>query len=134
MSSVKAESRRVARFGVAGVVNTAVGFAVIFCLTALAVAPHIANAIGYAVGLGLSFALSKYFVFRSRAKTRSALGLFVGCFVFAFILNQTVLYVGIHEFAMRPLWAQAGAVGVYCVSMYMLQRYLVFPETESMDG
>ena len=115
--------------------NTALGFGVIFCLTALAVTPFVANAIGYAVGLkGLSFALSKHFVFRSRVKTGSALGVFVGCFVSAFLLNQFVLYVGIHEFGMRPLWAQLGAVGVYCISMYTLQLYVVFPETRSTDG
>lgn len=126
MSSFDGESSRLARFGVAGGINTAIGFGVILGLTALAVAPAIANAAGYAVGVGFSFLLSKHFVFRSKAKGVWELGPFICCFASAFILNQIVLDAAINILGMRPLWAQLSSIGAYCAIMYLLQRYMVF--------
>ena len=55
------------RYGLAGVINTLVGFSIIVALdVGLRLSAHLANAIGYAVGICVSFALSKLFVFRAR--------------------------------------------------------------------
>ena len=59
-----------------GAVNTIAGFAVIvFCLEILDLQPVPANAIGFAVGLVISFLLNG--LFRSAARSRSSFGIAV---------------------------------------------------------
>ena len=62
-----------ARFGLVGMINTAVGLSIIAVLDlGLRVPPALANAAGYLVGICVSFVLSRRFVFRSRAAVRSS--------------------------------------------------------------
>ena len=80
------------RYGVAGVFNTLVGFSIIVALdVGLHVEPHLANAIGYAIGICVSFLLSKFFVFKARQTTRSAPLRYAVAVGVAFALNQGVL-------------------------------------------
>ena len=63
----------VARFGLVGLINTAVGFAVVVALDpGLHVAPAIANGVGYLVGVGVGFILNRGFVFRSGEGVRAS--------------------------------------------------------------
>lgn len=74
------------RYGVAGVFNTLVGFSIILALDlGLGLAPHLANAIGYAIGVCVSFVLSKVFVFKAR---QTALFLLSHFWVFAHTPNS----------------------------------------------
>ena len=91
------ELARFLRFGLAGVANTLVGLGIIAVLDlGLHVKPAIANAAGYAVGIALSFVLSRQFVFRSRQPARTAAPRFVVSAVIAFAVNQAVLAVASH--------------------------------------
>jgi putative flippase GtrA len=126
MSASESEPRRLARFGIAGAINTIVGVSVIFALTVVGMVPAIANATGYAAGFVLSFALSRSFVFRSARSVRSALPLFAACFAAAFALNQAVLHAALRILDTSAMIAQSLAVTTYIVVMYLLQRFFVF--------
>jgi putative flippase GtrA len=126
MSASESEPRRLARFGIAGAINTIVGVTVIFALTVVGMAPALANATGYAAGFVLSFALSRRFVFRSARSLRSALPLFTACFAAAFALNQAVLHAALRILDASAIVAQSLAVTTYIVVMYLLQRFVVF--------
>src|SRR5512140_2111562 len=83
----------IARFGLAGLINTAAGFAVIAALDlGLGVDPHIANAAGYVFGIALSFVLNRSFVFRHEAGAASTAPRFLAAAALAFALNQGVLW------------------------------------------
>lgn len=121
---------QVGRFGLAGLANTAIGFAVIVALDpGLGVHPALANAAGYAVGMAVGFVLNRGFVFRSRtgvaaSGARYALAAFV-----AFALNQGVLRaagLALGAGAIQHIAAQLAAMGSYSVALFLLCRLWVF--------
>jgi putative flippase GtrA len=118
------------RYGLAGVLNTLVGLGVILTLQfALRLPANLANAIGYAVGVLVSFASSRLFVFRARrARPRAPLR-YALAVALAFTVNQAVLtlarLVVPHGAAWQTL-AQVAAVGSYTVVLFLLSHYWVF--------
>ena len=118
------------RYGVAGVANTLVGLSVILGLdVGLGLDPHLANAVGYAAGICVSFALSKFFVFKARrTKPRTPLRYAVAV-AFAFAINQGVLSLAHLLFPTGRIWdiaAQGAAVVSYTGTLFLLTHYWVF--------
>jgi putative flippase GtrA len=120
------------RYGVAGVFNTLVGFSIIVALdVGLGVPAHLANAIGYAVGVCVAFVLSKVFVFKARNTTRSAPMRYVIAVAAAFALNQGVLTVAKLVLPTGDLWsvaAQGAAAVSYTGALFLLSHFWVFAE------
>jgi putative flippase GtrA len=120
----------ISRFGLAGLLTTVVGFAVIAALdVGLGLPPPLANAGGYLVGIPLGFALNRQFVFRhGGAVTRAGLK-YVGAILLALALNQFALHlVGgvLGESPAERLAAQLAGMGTYTVSNFVLFRLWVF--------
>jgi putative flippase GtrA len=91
----------VSRFGLAGLVNTGIGFTVIAALdVGLHLSPPLANAAGYLVGMGVGFILNRRFVFRSETSARATAPRYIVVVLAAFALNQLIL---------RALGASLGA-------------------------
>ena len=128
------------RYGVAGVANTLVGLTIILALdVGLHVDPHIANAVGYAVGVCVSFALSKLFVFKARRAARSAPLRYGVAVAAAFALNQGVLTLArlvLPQGALFDVAAQGAAVASYTAALFLLSHFWVFahqPTTTDRD-
>ena len=123
------------RYGVAGVFNTLVGFSIILALDlGLRLAPHLANAIGYAIGICVSFVLSKLFVFKARKTARSAPARYVVAVAAAFALNQGVLTLAKLVLPTGPLWsvaAQGSAAVSYTAALFLLSHFWVFAHAPS---
>lgn len=121
---------QVGRFGLAGLVNTAVGFAVIMALDpVLGLPPALANAAGYAVGLTVGFVLNRRLVFRSDASVAGSGIRFVLAAAAAFALNQGVLYVGglvLGAGRLPHIGAQVAAMLSYSALLFVLCRSWVF--------
>jgi len=118
------------RYGLAGVVNTLVGFSIIVALdVGLRLPAHLANAIGYAVGICVSFALSKLFVFRDRqARPRASVRYLVAVAV-AFAVNQGVLTLArwvVPHGGLYDVAAQGAAVVSYTGTLFLLSHFWVF--------
>ena len=118
-----------ARFGLAGLANTIVGFAVIMGLEfGLKLDPALANAGGYAVGLVLGFVLNRGFVFRSDAGGGAA-ARYLLAFAFAFLVNQAVLaaaHAVLGQAGPMKVAAQLSGMVVYTGLMFLVCRYWVF--------
>lgn len=118
------------RFGLAGLINTAIGLAIIATLDlGLRVEPHLANAIGYAVAIGVSFLLTRSFVFRSR-KPGAAMR-FLAAIAVAFAFNQIALTIagillGSHPVARSV--AQLFGMAVYTATQFVICYFWVFPD------
>lgn len=129
------------RYGVAGVANTLIGLSIILALdVGLHVDPHIANAVGYAVGVCVSFALSKLFVFKARNTTRSAPLRYGVAVAVAFALNQGVLslaHLVLPHGRLFDVLAQGAAVASYTAVLFLLSHFWVFahqPTTTDRDA
>jgi putative flippase GtrA len=124
-----------ARFGLAGLANTAVGFAVIAGLDlGLHVQPQLANAAGYVVGIGMGFALNRKFVFGSTGKARGEFARYLVVVAVAFLANQAVLLVAhavLGDGKLDHLLAQFSGMATYTVLTFVLSRYFVFSRAAS---
>jgi putative flippase GtrA len=118
------------RFGLAGVANTAVGFAVIALLdVGLHLNPHLANAVGFAFGLVVSFALNRGFVFRNVEGVGATAPRFIVAALICFGLNQVVLTLAkqaMGDADWASLCAQLAGMTTYTVTMFAACRVWVF--------
>jgi len=124
MSRWQTETRLLARFLGSGVVNTLLGFAVIFALMAAGVRPLWANISGYATGFVLGFLLSRSFVFRSKGRFVAQSLRYLMSFALCFALNLVVLQMGLQHLAAIP--AQVLASTAYTFSMFFLARLWIY--------
>jgi putative flippase GtrA len=120
----------IARFGLVGLVNTAVGFAVAVLLDpVLGLPPALANAASYACGISVGFVLSRRFVFRSRAGLSAAGPRYLLAAVGAFALNQAVLRatgLALGAGLFQHIAAQVAAMASYSIAFFVLCRLWVF--------
>ncbi|HYD45384.1 MAG TPA: GtrA family protein [Phenylobacterium sp.] len=119
------------RYGLVGVLNTAVGYAVILALDlGLKVNPFLANAGGYAVGLLVSFALSRSFVFRSQDSVRKAGPRYLIAVAASFGLNQLVMGAARSLLPDAPLGhaaSQFAGMASYTAALFLISYFWVFP-------
>ena len=129
---------QLARFGAAGLINTAVGFAVIAGLdVGLGLNPALANACGYALGIALGFVLNRGFVFRSRTGVTASAARFLTAALLAFAINQGVLHLaGLILGAGGPqhLAAQLAGMAAYTTTLFLICRIWVFRPSRDLTA
>lgn len=117
----------IAKYTVAGVINTCVGYAVFWiALRWIGFGPAAANTIGYAIALFVSFLLNRFFVFSNSQPFVHAAGRFAVAFCIAFSLNQFVLFILLRMFLLSAEVAQIFAMAAYTLAFYFLSKYFVF--------
>lgn len=115
------------RFGAVGLVNTAAGLGLIWLAMALGAAPLAANALGYAVGLAISFTLNRRWTFgRDGPAGRGEMLRFAATFALAWSLNAGVLWLGLRLTEVSPYLLQIACVPVYSSVFFLLCRIWVF--------
>jgi putative flippase GtrA len=118
------------RFAVAGLVNTGIGLSVIAALDlGLHVAPALANAAGYGVGIAIGFALNRGFVFKHDGHIGRTGGRYLAAVAVAFVVNQAVLFACGHLYshmALGRLAAQVTAMASYTLLLFALCKAWVF--------
>lgn len=115
------------RFILVGIFNTIFGFAVIFaCMYLAALDPLISNIIGYGCGLVTSYALNKWFTFRTTSRSVSEPIRFLLVFGLSYLLNLGTLLLLIRQLGMHEGLAQLCAGAVYVAASYLMNRYYVF--------
>jgi putative flippase GtrA len=130
LATLRTLAALIARFGLAGLVNTGIGFAVIAGLdVGLHVSPPLANAAGYVVGMGVGFVLNRRFVFKSQTSARATAPRYIAVVLAAFALNQLILHMAgaaLGQGALPHLAAQLAGMAVYTVAVFLACRFWVF--------
>ena len=126
------ESVYLTRHAGAGIVNTLVGFAVIFSAMHLGLSPLLSNVAGYAVGFVLGFVISKKFVFRSNGHLVTESILYLIAFAISFGFNLLVLQVALMYFNLDVISSQIVAAVAFTLLMYLLSRLLVYRTLKSV--
>lgn len=62
--------KKLAKYLCVGILNTIVGFGIIFLLMFFGVNPEISNLIGYAIGIIFSYVMNKFFTFESKNRSK----------------------------------------------------------------
>ncbi len=118
---------RIWRFSVVGVVNTAVGLAVIYGALFAGLGDFSSNALGYGVGLVVSFVLHRGWTFSGRTRTlsRDAVG-FGLAWATAYLANLAVIGAGRSLGFVENPFVQLSGVLVFTATFYLLTSRLVF--------
>lgn len=117
---------RIGAFSLIGVVNGAVGVAVILLAQLLGAGPILANVLGYGAGLVVSFTLNQRITFGSRASDRLTVLRFLAAFAVAFAANLGVVWLAERALRSHGLVASLAGTPVYVVVFYLLCEYWVF--------
>lgn len=119
--------RQSVRFGMVGVVNTAIGLAVIFgSIFFFNAGPALANAVGYGAGFLFSFVLNSLWTFGDKRFSAMLLPGYLLAATIAYLLNLSVVLLGTHYFGLSPYLVQLLGMGVYTLSMFFGCRWFVF--------
>ena len=116
-----------ARFIFVGVLNTSLGYAIIFAsMYLLHLSAVVSNVIGYLLGLTISYSLNRKFTFRSTAQSGPEVVKFLFVFITSYLLNLAVLVLLIRNTQIHEGISQVIA-GVACIAAsYSLNKYYVF--------
>lgn len=113
-----------------GMINTIAGLAVILLLSEfLNVHYMLANALGYAFGLGIGFILHRNITFKYASdndQKRTELLKFILVFAFAYLVQLAALYALVHHTLTPRALAQILAIGIYTILNYLGNRYFTF--------
>lgn len=119
--------QQLVRFGVVGLINTGIGLAMIYAaMYFFHAGAGLANAIGYAIGLVVSFTLNRLWTFADDRHATKVLPSYVLAAGLAYLCNLAVVLVGTRAFAVDPYLVQLAGVAVYTGSMFLLCRWFVF--------
>lgn len=125
-SNRRKEVAYLTRYVGSGVINSIIGFIVIFSAMAVGFSPIVSNVIGYAVGFTLGFVLSKKFVFRSSGHFIPESVRYLVAFVISFLFNLLVLRLALNYLNFHVMASQFTAAVGYTLLMYILTRQFVF--------
>ncbi len=128
------------KYGIVGVVNTAVGFGAFLLLyKVFGVQYIISNTAGYALGLLNSFILNKFWTFESKGAGKIEAALFVAVFIPCFFIQSGLLILLKEAAKMDVVLAQVISMAVYTILGFILNKTLTFNKKiaaapEARDG
>jgi putative flippase GtrA len=127
--------RELARFLLVGVANTCTGLAVIYAAKWLGHWSDVpANALGYAVGLALSFTLNSRWTFAFQGAQGPALARFLLVTAIAYAVNLLAVLLALHVLALNSYLAQAMGVPAYTLASFLLSKRFVFNQRAPTAG
>ena len=119
--------REFGRFLSVGIANALVGLSVIYLAKWYFRADDfIANAIGYSVGLLVSFTLNSRWTFAYLGPRLPAMAKFLLVALVAYGMNLLTVMIAIHYMGLNDYLAQALGIPPYTVTSYLASKYLVF--------
>jgi putative flippase GtrA len=115
------------RFVLTGVLNTLVGLGAIFALKwFLGLTDTVANLLGYALGLLVSYLVNSRWTFRYRQSLLPVLPQYLQVVLVAYLTNLAVVHFCIGRLQLNSYLAQACGVIPYAALSYVLLRCYVF--------
>lgn len=115
------------RFLSVGVANTLVALLVIYAAKWFAgLGDVVANALGYGVGLFISFTLNRRWTFAHDGPQLPALVKFLLVSLVAYGMNLLTVMVAIHGLGLNDYLAQALGIPPYTLTSFFASKYLVF--------
>ncbi|RDU60535.1 GtrA family protein [Helicobacter marmotae] len=109
-----------------GIINTCVGYGVIFLALWCGFMPEVANIIGYGVGFIISYILNKTFTFASPSSHKRDLPRFLLAMGVAYIAQFITMSCSYRIFGLNAYIAQIVGGAVYVCIGFVMSRYYAF--------
>lgn len=127
--------REFGRFLSVGIANALVGLSVIYLAKWYFRADNFtANAIGYSVGLLVSFTLNSRWTFAYLGPRLPAMAKFLLVALVAYGMNLLTVMIAIHFMGLNDYLAQALGIPPYTVTSYLASKYLVFNTKPGLEN
>lgn len=114
------------KFVIVGLLNSLFGYTVIIISYHITNNYYISNAIGYLLGLLLSFNLNSKITFKKKNKTNSNFHKFVMAFFISYSFNVIILSACIEINLFDLYISQAVALVSYTLILFLISKYYVF--------
>ncbi len=115
------------RFLLVGLVNTGFGLAIIWsAMRFLGAGPGLANLIGYALGLILSFALNRAYTFAHEGEVSRSFPRWLAVAGVAYLANLAVVLFAHHVLGVDAYLAQPLGIPAYTLISFLGGRHFVF--------
>lgn len=110
-----------------GVINTVVGFGIIFLLTFLGVFPELSNFLGYLIGIIFSFFLNNTITFsQNKIDKKQGLIKFVLSMGIAYLVNLLVLFLSYRILEINVYFSQIIAGASYTLFGFLISKFFVW--------
>lgn len=115
------------RFGLTGLLNTAVGLGTIFALKWFFGVPDTkANLVGYVVGMGVSYYVNSRWTFQYKQALHTKVVPYVLVLLCAYLVNLATVHIFIGWLHVNSYLAQTAGIIPYSLLSYVLLRRYVF--------
>lgn len=119
------------KYGLVGLINTAITFIIVFALTIAGFPLVLANAMGFGCGLLNSYFLNKKFTFKDSGG--SSVGPFIASFCISYAANLVVLLCVNSIYPNLELVSQFSGMITYNVVFFILMKWWVFNAEEKQN-
>jgi putative flippase GtrA len=124
---------QLARYGVVGLANNAVGYIFYLFITHIGVEPKLAMTVVYAIGLTISYICNRKWVFPHRAPVTASLLRYVVAHLFGYLINLSMLIIFSSMMDFPHQLVQASAIFVVAAFLFVSFRIFVVPNSKQ-DG
>lgn len=115
------------KFGITGVINTAVDFVVFWLLSHFGINQYIAQVVSYSCGMANSYIINRSWTFKSKAGFLGRqLCRFIAANILMLLLSLVVLFVATAAFSLPKLIAKLIATVFTMCGGFLLNRLWVF--------
>ncbi|RDU72120.1 GtrA family protein [Helicobacter brantae] len=110
-----------------GVMNTCIGFGIIFALTFLGILPELSNFLGYFFGIIFSFFLNNAITFsQNKIDKKQGLIRFILSMSIAYLINLAVLFLSYRVLEIDVYFSQILAGASYTLCGFLMSRFFVW--------
>lgn len=113
-------------YSLVGIINSGIGYFIIFYLTYIQITAEISNLLGYASGLLISYILNKKFTFKSKKIYGKEFPKFIFIMGISYIINLSVLIICFRFLNINVFASQIIAGLTYLIISYVLLKLFVF--------
>ncbi len=115
-----------------GVINTIVGYGIIFSLMHIGTSPEISNLIGYVIGICISYILNKLYTFKTKSHPKKEFPKFAASLFLAYCLNFLTLILCVRLLYINAYISQIISGIVYTLSGFLFAKYFAFRESKML--
>lgn len=129
---MKQLARNALRYGLVGLLNSAIGFAVIAAV--LQVAPNrpaLANAAGFGVGFAISFVMNRAWTFADKRGWSITLGPYAGLVAICYAVNLLVVLAAARVSALGLYAPQLLGMATYTLLLFCGSHFYVFRRAQT---
>lgn len=124
---MKFAQNELARYLIAGIFNTLVGYCVfLIMLKLIGLNPFYSNAVSYIIGLITAYFMNLLLVFKTGSHSRESVFRFVVGFAISFSLNLVVLNASLSHLKFQPEFSQIFAMCSYTFCFYLTNKHFVW--------